>query len=51
MLWENNLNRKKYGKNIVHIKVTGRSLDSGHFISEEKPLDTIKELTNFFLSK
>ena len=30
--------------------VGGCAIDSGHFIPEEKPLDTIKELTNFFLS-
>ena len=30
--------------------VAGCAIDSGHFIPEEKPLDTIKELTNFFLS-
>ena len=31
-------------------KVEGRALDSGHFIPEEIPQETIKELTDFFLS-
>ena len=31
-------------------KVEGRALDSAHFIPEEIPLETIKELTDFFSS-
>ena len=31
-------------------KVVGRGLDSGHFIPEEIPQETIKEFTDFFLS-
>ena len=31
-------------------KVEGRALESGHFIPEEIPLETIKELTDFFSS-
>ena len=41
---------KEIWQQYCSYKVVGRSLDSGHFIPEEKPLDTIKELTNFFLS-
>ena len=31
-------------------KVVGRALESAHFIPEEIPQDTIKELTDFFSS-
>ena len=37
---------QKYSK----LKVSGKGINSGHFIPEEKPEETINELNNFFLS-
>ena len=37
-------------QNYTTCKVEGRALESAHFIPEEIPLETIKELTDFFSS-
>ncbi len=32
----------------ARLKVTGHSLDCGHFLQEERPEETLEELQNFF---
>ena len=41
---------KVHTQKYTTCKVEGRALESAHFIPEEIPLETIKELTDFFLS-
>ena len=46
----NAYNPKKVWQTYTSGKVSGRSLDCGHFIPEEKPEETISEISNFFNS-
>ena len=41
---------KKVWQTYTSGKVSGKSLDCGHFIPEEKPEETISEISNFFNS-
>ena len=40
----------KIWESYTNATVSGKSIDCGHFIPEEKPLETIQEISNFLNS-